>query len=97
VSRIVQGWTAHNDSAISYEFVATQPLRGRTSVTAGLGYYDLPKVLRANYLFWNVGVTVGLGHAQLAVMYVDTDSAAVQAFGSEIAANSWSGSISWRF
>ncbi len=97
VSRRTYNWVARTESAVSYELVATQPLGGGMAAVAGVGYYDLPPVLRADYLFWNAGFSIVLGRAQATVMYVDTDSAAVRAFGYEAAANSWTGSVSWRF
>jgi uncharacterized protein (TIGR02001 family) len=97
VSRRANGWVARNDTAVSYEFVASQPLGHRIAAFAGVGYYDLPAVLEADYLFWNAGVSVAIGRAQAALMYVDADAAAERAFGYEAAASSLSGSLSWRF
>ncbi|MET0497907.1 MAG: TorF family putative porin [Steroidobacteraceae bacterium] len=88
---------ARNASAISYELTASQPLHGRLSAVAGLGYYDLPSVLRADYMFWNVGLNLGVGRAQLGLIYIATDHVAERAFGYKAAANGLSGSLSWRF
>jgi uncharacterized protein (TIGR02001 family) len=97
VSRFASGWIARHEAATSYEVTASQPLPGRVVAAVGIGYYDLPPVLRADYWFWNIGLSLAVGRAQLGLMYIDTDATAAHAFGYEAAANGWSGSLAWRF
>lgn len=97
ITRYINGRVARNEPAVSYELVATQPLFNRVAAVAGVGYYDLPTGLRADYGFWNAGVTWALGRAEVILMYIDTDASAVRSFGYERAANSWTGTLSWRF
>lgn len=97
VSRYVNYHTAKSEAATSYEFSASQPLGQHFSLVAGIGYYDLPEVLRADYAFRNGGLTIARGKAQLVFMYIDTDQRAVRSFGPSVAANGWTGSLSWRF
>jgi uncharacterized protein (TIGR02001 family) len=86
-----------NETATSYEVAAIQPLLAQVSGSLGVGYYDLPGVLRADYWFWNVGLAYSLGRAQLMLAYIDTDSTATQAFGYEVTGNRWAGSVAWKF
>jgi uncharacterized protein (TIGR02001 family) len=97
ISRYGNGIAARSESAASFECVAMHPLSNRVAVVAGVGYYDLPAKLHADYVFWNAGVTAALGKTEVALMYIDTEASAVRSFGSEWAANSWTGSLSWRF
>ena len=97
VTRRSESAVARNASAASYELTASQPLHGRLSAVAGIGYYDLPSVLRADYMFWNAGFNLGVGRAQLGLMYIATDHAAKRAFGNEVTTNGVSGSLSWQF
>jgi uncharacterized protein (TIGR02001 family) len=86
-----------NQSAVSYEMAATQPLIRQISASAGLGYYDLPSPLQADYWFWNLGLACSFGRAQLALTYIDTDETAAHAFGYEVTGSRWAGSLAWRF
>ena len=95
-TRRVGNWSATGEPAVSYELTASQPLPGRLSAAVGIGYYDLPDVLRADYQFWNVGLNFAIGRAQLGVMYVATDGVAVRAFKYR-AVNGVSGSLAWQF
>lgn len=97
VSRFSNGIIVKHAAATSYELTAVQPLVGRLSASLGAGYYDLPARLDADYWFWNAGLTCSLGRARLAVSYIDTDSAAVDAFGYEAAGSRWVGSLAWTF
>jgi len=90
------GWFVHHEQATSYELSASQPLPWHLSAVAGVGYYDLPNVLNADYYFWNAGFHVVWGRAQVGVMYIGTDDAAKRAFR-YAARDGVSGSLSWRF
>ena len=96
VTRRTERWIARDQSATSYELTASQPLSGRLSAVAGVGYYDLPDILRADYVFWNAGLNFAVGRAQVGVMYIATDDVAVRAFKYR-AVNGFSGSLAWRF
>ncbi len=96
-TRYSRGWLASNDTALSYEFAAVQPLFRQLSASAGIGYYDLPAVLDADYWFWNVGLACSLGHAQVTFSYIDTDDNAGRAFGYQTTGQRWAGSVAWRF
>lgn len=97
VSRYSNGVVVKQEAATSYELTATQPLIGRLSAALGAGYYDLPAQLDADYWFWNAGVACSIGQAQLAFSYIDTDHAAVNAFGYEVTGKRWVGSLIWTF
>lgn len=90
------GW-AHNQSAVSYELTAMQPLIHRIAASAGVGFYDMPHALDADYWFWNVGVACALGRTELTLSYIGTDADAAHAFGYDITADRWAGSVAWRF
>jgi uncharacterized protein (TIGR02001 family) len=94
-----QGRWAFNENALSYELTAVQPLAGKLSASAGLGYYDLPAGLDADYWFWNVGVACSFGRALLSVAYIDTDRPGEggYAYGYEPPDGQWTGSLAWRF
>ena len=91
------GALAINQSALTYELAATQPLVGPIAASAGVGYYDLPSLLDADYWFWNVGLACSLGRTQVAVAYIGSDGNAERAFGYDRAGHQWSGSVAWRF
>ena len=86
-----------NESAVSYELAAIQPFFERLSGSAGVGYYDLPGALRADYWFWNVGLAYSLGRTQIMLAYIDTDADALEAFGYEVTGSRWAGSVGWKF
>jgi uncharacterized protein (TIGR02001 family) len=86
-----------NESALSYEIAAIQPFFEQLSGSAGIGYYDLPSTLRADYWFWNVGLAYSLGRTQIVVSYIDTDAAAAESFGYELTGSRWAGSVGWKF
>ena len=93
VSRYHEGRLALEQTAISYELSAMQPLIHQLSGTAGAGYYDLSALapmLRQpdGYWFWNAGLAWSMAGAQVAVAYMDTSAAAVRSFGSERAGGS---------
>ncbi len=93
-----QGRWAFNENATSYELTAVQPVVGKLSASAGLGYYDLPASLDANYWFWNVGVACSFGRALLSVAYIDTDRPRESGHGYEtVPDGQWTGSLAWRF
>jgi len=96
-SRYSNGKVVWDQRAISYEITASQPLNSQWSASAGLGYYDLPTILQADYWYWNVGLACTLGRAQLAVSYIDTSRSATDAFGYPLAGSRWVGSLAWRF
>jgi uncharacterized protein (TIGR02001 family) len=95
-ARLPQGWLAKHEQATSYELSASQPLPWHLSAVAGVGYYDLPNVLRADYVFWNAGFSFAVGRAQVGLMYIATDDVAKRSFG-YAAQDGFSGSFSWRF
>ncbi|MFL6617443.1 MAG: hypothetical protein ACJ8MH_02505, partial [Povalibacter sp.] len=97
LTRYANSSFVENKTALSYELAAVQPLLGQLSGSAGIGYYDLPAALQADYWFWNVGLACSLGHAQVVVAYIDTDSGAAQAFGYEVTGSRWTGSVAWKF
>ena len=86
-----------NESAMSYELAAIQPFFEQLSGSAGIGYYDLPGALRADYWFWNVGLAYSLGRTRIMVSYIDTDADALEAFGYEVTGSRWAGSLGWKF
>jgi uncharacterized protein (TIGR02001 family) len=97
VTRYANGPWVDDATALSYELAASQPLFSRLSALAGVGYYDLPSKLDADYWFWNAGVSCTVGHAQLIVSYIDTDSNASRAFGYQTTGGRWAGTVAWRF
>lgn len=96
-SRYSNGVVVEDRTAISYEFAASQPLIGQLSASAGVGYYDLPSRLNADYWFWNAGLACLIGRTQLTLAYIDTDRNAKRAFGYQTAGSRWAGSLAWRF
>jgi uncharacterized protein (TIGR02001 family) len=97
VYRYSDGRLARDALAVSYELSATQPVFHRLSATAGAGYYDISEWVASGYGFWNAGLTWSAGGAQVALSYVDTDTAAVRSFGSDRAGSRWTGTLLWRF
>ena len=95
-SRRPGGWLATHEQATSYELTASQPLPWHLSAVAGVGYYDLPNVLRADYVYWNAGLNFALGRAQVSLNYIGTDDVAKRAFR-YAAKDGLSGALSWRF
>ncbi|HEY6640758.1 TorF family putative porin [Povalibacter sp.] len=88
---------AIEQSALAYEVVAVQPVVGSLAASAGVGYYDLPSALNADYWYWNVVLACSLGRTQIAVAYIAADRDAQRTFGYDRAAYQWTGSLAWRF
>lgn len=92
-----RGMPSEPDDAMSYELATLQPLTERWSFLAGLGYYELPDRFDTGYWFWSTGFAFSWNALQVDLVHIDTDSKAVQLFGSERAGNRWSAALMWKF
>jgi uncharacterized protein (TIGR02001 family) len=84
-------------AAESAEVSLQRPIRGKLSWTAGIGYYNLDGRNAGGYAYWSAGVAYDLRPLSLAVVYVDTTSAAKTLFYNEGAGGRWTGTVIWRF
>ncbi|HJU39677.1 MAG TPA: hypothetical protein VJ724_08905, partial [Tahibacter sp.] len=62
--------------AASAEIGYAQPIAGRLSFNAGLGYYDLRKVADVGYRYGSVGLAYGIGDVHIYTSLLWTDTAA---------------------
>lgn len=84
------------EPSFSYDLTARYPLSRKISVVAGVGYYDLHRVLGSGYLYGNSGVELLVGSLQLALSYIATSSEAKTLFGRK-ASDRWTASAMWHF
>ena len=73
------------ERALAYELSGRQPLGERLDALAGLGHYDLERVVGISYLYWNLGLSYSIGRFALDLAYIDTSSRAVALFGDQLA------------
>lgn len=95
--RFIEYAPRRDRSALSYGLQLHQPLAGRFSLAAGVGYDQIADPSGTGYGFWNAGVGYAWGPVQLQAGYFGTTSRAVREFGSQVAGNRASVSAVWRF
>jgi uncharacterized protein (TIGR02001 family) len=91
------GTVSEDGTAWTYELVGRWPLRGGLSATGSLGYYDLTDLFHMGYSYGSAGLSYNRDSLQLDAGYFLTEREAREQFGSEVAGNRWSLSVSWRF
>ena len=74
------------ERAIAYELSGRAPLGGRFDGLAGVGRFDLDRIVGDSYTYWNLGVSWTAGRFVLDLAYFDTSSVATALFGDEVAA-----------
>jgi uncharacterized protein (TIGR02001 family) len=84
-------------SAVAFGAQLHHPLPGGFTLSAGLGYDQIPDPSGAGYAFWNAGVGYALGPVQLQAGYFGTADRAQRVFGTYVAGNRASVSAVWRF
>jgi hypothetical protein len=82
-------------TSVAYEVVASYPLPSGLSATAGIGYRA---ALHADYdyAYGHAGIAARWRGAEADLLYIATDAAAKRRLGS-VAANRWTGSLTWHF
>lgn len=88
---------AADRSALSYEISANQAIAGGWSGNVGVGYRDLSELFEQQYWYGHAGLMHSAKRLTLHLTYTYVDRAARQLFGHERAANTWSGTLIWRF
>ncbi len=96
-SIIARRGTVTNRPAFSYDLALHQPLFFAVSANAGVGYYDLHRLLGTGYFYWNLGLAYDFGRFQIDVSYIGTDAAAKSLFYRDTAGNRGVASVLWRF
>jgi uncharacterized protein (TIGR02001 family) len=81
----------------SAEVNLQQPVLGRVSATAGIGYSSFGGPNSAGFAYWSVGAAYSVASVSVAVSYVDTTAGAKTLFYNEAAAGRWTGTVIWRF
>ncbi|MGH8456886.1 MAG: TorF family putative porin [Stenotrophobium sp.] len=93
---LTRGTFTHR-AAFSYDLAVHQPLGYAISANTGVGYYDLHRLLRTGYVYWNAGLSYDYGAAQFDVSYIGTNAAAKSLFYGDAAENRWVASVLWHF
>lgn len=88
---------AADRSAVSYELSANQPIVGGWAGNVGVGYRDLSELFDERYWYGHAGVMHSAQRLTLHLTYTYVDRNARRLFGHERAANTWSGTLIWRF
>lgn len=88
---------AGDRSALSYELGAHQPIRGGWSGSVGMGYRDLSELFDERYWYGHAGLMLAAQRLTVHLTYTYVDRAARHLFGHARAANTWSGTLIWRF
>lgn len=83
-------------AAYDYGLALRWPLTGTVSLDAGLGYYDLSRVVGTGYAYWNAGVSRSAGPLGLALSWIGTDDRARDAYG-DLAGDRFVASALWAF
>jgi uncharacterized protein (TIGR02001 family) len=91
------GGAAESETAVSYELSTSQPIRGHWSGNVGVGYRDLSELFDQQYWYGHAGVMLAANRITMHLTYTYVDRTARGLFGEERAANTWSGTLIWRF
>ncbi|MGO9932985.1 MAG: TorF family putative porin [Steroidobacteraceae bacterium] len=81
----------------SAEISVQEPVVGRLSLIAGVGFSFLDGPDSGGYTYWNIGAAFDLPSASLVLSYVDTSSEAKSLFYNAAATGRWTGTVIWRF
>lgn len=73
-----------DEIAVVYEVAGRLPLGDRFEALAGLGLFDLDRVLGDSYLFWSAGASYTVGRFAFDVLWIDTSDEAEALFGPNI-------------
>jgi uncharacterized protein (TIGR02001 family) len=74
-----------------------QPLTGKLSATAGVGYYEQDGAGAAGYGYWSIGAAYVLAPVTFAVSFVGASNEANLLFYNAAVGGRWSGTVIWRF
>lgn len=88
---------AQDESALSYELSANQPIHGNWSANVGVGHRDLGELFDEQYWYGHAGLMLAARRLTLHLTYTYVDANARRLFGDERASNTWSGALIWRF
>lgn len=94
---ITRRGTVTGRAAFSYDLAFHQPLPHALSANAGVGYYDLHRLVGAGYYYWNVGLGYDLGRFQLDVSYIGVDGTAKSLYNNNTATNRVVATVLWHF
>jgi uncharacterized protein (TIGR02001 family) len=67
-------------TAFCYELAVRAPPLAGVSATAGLGYYDLQRLIAVRYAYWSAGLTRSWGPVSMDLRYVGSDGEARELF-----------------
>lgn len=88
---------AEDESVLSYELSANQPILGNWSGNVGVGYRDLGELFDEQYWYGHAGLMLAARRLTLHLTYTYVDATARRLFGHERASNTLSGTLIWRF
>lgn len=74
-----------SERATAWELSGRLPLTPRLDAAAGIGHFDLDRVVGDSYDYWSVGLSWLVGRFALDLTHIDTSRAATDLFGSRIA------------
>lgn len=88
--------TVTSRPAYSYDLLLRQPLPRAFSAAAGIGYYDLERLVHTGYVYWNLGLGYDYRAFHFELDWLGSDRTARALFG-DAASNRWVASLVWRY
>jgi uncharacterized protein (TIGR02001 family) len=97
-SRLFQGvgWSKKQNAA-AYDAGLRWPLAASFALTAGVGYYDLSKLIGRGYWYWNTGLSYSRHSLSAEVGYFATDATAKSLFYDNVVNDGWAATLLWHF
>jgi len=83
--------------ALSGDLTLHQSLPRGFAADAGLGYYDLQRVLGSGYRYWNIGLRWQRGDVELGLAWIGADARADRLIYDQPPARRGVGTLAWRF
>jgi len=86
-----------NRAAFSYDTALQIPLKQAFSASAGVGYYDVSRLVGTGYWYWNAGLGYDFRPFHLDVTYVGTSRSVPALLYNDGKLHRWSATLMWRF
>jgi uncharacterized protein (TIGR02001 family) len=86
-----------NRAAFSYDTALQIPLKWALSGSAGIGYYDVSRLVGTGYWYWNAGLGYDFPPLHLDVTYAGTSRSAPALLYNDGRLRRWAVTLMWRF
>ena len=85
------------DLTWAFELTTRQRLTGRLALDAGVGYFDLQRLIGTGYPYASVGLSSGVGPVQAYLSFVTSRAEARGVAPAPVAGDHWVASVLWSF